>query len=190
MRLLRLLDDEVDREPRAREREQGEQPGGPAADAALTPSPKSSVANSASCSVCSWSVASRKRSTTSERIVCRIDRRASGAASARRAASAIASSRSASAGTSRSQSPIAKASSPLMRSPKESTSSARCGPTTAGSVTVRPKPWWIPSREKFATKRDSGLATRKSAVIATPSPPPTAAPCTAATTGVSPATSR
>src|SRR3977135_2693481 len=42
----------------------------------------------------------------------------------------------------------------------------------------------MPSRAKLALKRDSGLATRKSADSATPRPPPTAAPWTAATTGL------
>ena len=50
-------------------------------------------------------------------------------------------------------------------------------------MTLRPNPWWIPSRAKFATNRDSSQAMRKSAESASPSPPPTAAPCTAATTG-------
>ena len=36
----------------------------------------------------------------------------------------------------------------------------------------------------MALKRASGAAIRKSAASARPSPPPTAAPCTAATTGV------
>ncbi len=53
-----------------------------------------------------------------------------------------------------------------------------------------PKPWCSPIREKFAAKRLSGLATRKSADSASPSPPPTALPCTAATTGIGEANSR
>ena len=51
-------------------------------------------------------------------------------------------------------------------------------------MTLRPKPWWNPSRAKFALKRASGAAMRKSAERARPRPPPIAAPCTAATTGV------
>ena len=63
-------------------------------------------------------------------------------------------------------------------------SSARCCPTTAGSVTEMPNPWWNPSLAKLQLNRVSGLATRKSAASASPSPPPTAAPCTAATIGL------
>ena len=60
----------------------------------------------------------------------------------------------------------------------------------SGNVTDNPKPGWKPSREKLAVKRPSGQVTRKSAITARPSPPPTAAPCTAATTGVSARNSR
>jgi hypothetical protein len=60
----------------------------------------------------------------------------------------------------------------------------------AGSVTVRAKPWCRPSRAKFALNLACGLATRKSAAQASPSPPPTAAPWMAATTGVCASNSR
>src|SRR5579862_8127642 len=54
----------------------------------------------------------------------------------------------------------------------------------SGKVTDSPNPWWKPSWAKLAVKRDSGAATLKSAEQARPNPPPTAAPCTAATTGM------
>ena len=60
------------------------------------------------------------------------------------------------------------ASSPAMRRPVSSSSRAFCWPTTAGRVTVRPNPWWSPSRAKLAANRDSGQPTRKSAVQANP----------------------
>ena len=85
---------------------------------------------------------------------------------------------------SRSASPIASASAPFACPPVYISSSARCWPTTAGSVTEMPKPWWKPSRAKLQLKRVSGVATRKSAASARPRPPPTAAPCTAATIGL------
>ena len=53
-----------------------------------------------------------------------------------------------------------------------------------------PKPWWNPSRAKLAVNRLDGAATRKSAASARPSPPPMAAPWTAATSGSGPSTSR
>ena len=76
------------------------------------------------------------------------------------------------------------ASSPFTRRPVKSSSAAVCGPTRRGRVTLRPKPWWKPSRAKLALKRASGAAIRKSADRASPRPPPIAAPWTAATTGV------
>ena len=42
----------------------------------------------------------------------------------------------------------------------------------------------MPSLVKLAEKRASGQVTRRFAVIASPSPPPIAGPCTAATNGV------
>ena len=48
-----------------------------------------------------------------------------------------------------------------------------------------PKPGWKPSLTKLAVNLASGEATRKSATRASPSPAPTAAPCTAATIGFS-----
>ena len=76
------------------------------------------------------------------------------------------------------------ASSPRTSAAVYMSSSACCWPTTAGSVTEMPKPWWNPSLAKLQLKRVSGVATRKSAASDRPSPPPTAAPCTAATIGL------
>lgn len=70
-----------------------------------------------------------------------------------------------------------------MRRPVRNSRLARWAPTMRGSVWVRPKPGWMPSLAKLALNRASGQATRKSAMAARPRPPPTAAPCTAATTG-------
>ena len=81
----------------------------------------------------------------------------------------------------------ARATAPPRRAPAGPSAAGRAPsavPASAGSVTLRAKPWWKPSRAKFALKREAGEATRKSADNASPRPPPTAAPCTAATTGV------
>ena len=67
--------------------------------------------------------------------------------------------------------------------PSRTSCLAACWPIRRGSVTVSPKPGWMPSLAKLAANRACGAATRKSAVNAKPKPPPMAAPCTAATTG-------
>ena len=68
-------------------------------------------------------------------------------------------------------------------------SQACCWPTIAGRVALSAKPWCRPILAKLALNLDCGLATLKSAEQASPRPPPTAAPCTAATTGSGPAKS-
>ena len=116
-------------------------------------------------------------------MVSRIESKASGADAAISVANACAAPRSSSAATRRSARPMRWASSPRTSAAVNMSSSARCCPTTAGSVTEMPNPWWNPSRAKLQLNRVSGLATRKSAESASPRPPPTAAPCTAATIG-------
>ena len=78
--------------------------------------------------------------------------------------------------------PSFSASSPATRRPVAKSSFAACAPITRGSTVVSPNPGVKPSFTKFAVNRDSGQPTRKSENIARPKPPPTAAPCTAATT--------
>ena len=116
-------------------------------------------------------------------MVSRMARTANGAEVAISTASSRAAARSSSAGARRSARPIASAASPFTEPPVYMSSSARCWPTTAGSVTEMPNPWWKPRRAKLHEKRVSGVATRKSVASASPSPPPTAAPCTAAIVG-------
>ena len=109
---------------------------------------------------------------------------ASGADSAISAASWWAAARG--SPSSRSHSPMRRASVPSMRRPVARSSRAVCGPTARGSVIEMPKPWWKPSRAKLAANRLSGAATRKSPARASPSPPPMAAPWMATTTGQGP----
>ncbi len=143
---------------------------------AATPSRKSSVVRSRVCSSSSWSVAARTASARPWRIVARVETTPSGALTAISRASPQACARTLSSVVKSSSSPQASASSPLMRREVRNISDAFCWPMTRGSVTVRPKPGWNPRRVKLAAKRDSGLATRKSADMASPSPPPMAPP--------------
>ena len=97
-------------------------------------------------------------------MVSRIASTASGADAAISTANACAAARSSSAGDEPIGEPDARAlPRRARRRPVYMSSSARCWPTTAGSVTEMPKPWWNPSRAKLQLKRVSGVATRKSA---------------------------
>ena len=114
---------------------------------------------------------SRTWSARSPRIVSRIESSASGADAAISARERVRGAlRSSSAATSRSASPMRSASSPRTSTAVYMSSSARCWPTTAGSVTEMPKPWWNPSLAKLQLKRVSGDATRKSARATRPEP--------------------
>ena len=71
-----------------------------------------------------------------------------------------------------------------MRIPVMRRREAHWGPTTRGRVALVANPLWNPRRENEAVMRASGVATRKSATSARPSPAPMELPCIAATIGV------